>query len=408
MFILTLNAGSSSLRFKLFEEKSHKKSATQLTLLFSGHIDAIGQSHCEFRNYSVPQKETRTRIACKTHKEAITSALKILAEDQSTPDPKEIRKVAHRVVHGGEKFHKPTKLTTLTLRKLKKLSSLAPLHNPANLLCIKAAKKQMPKASHTAIFDTGFHATLPEKAYLYGLPYELYKKHQIRRYGFHGTSHKFVAHKTQKLLRKKNTNIITCHIGNGVSLCAVKNGISVDTTMGFTPLEGPLMGTRAGSFDPAILFHLLTLPPYKKSFKKDPEATLQKLRHLIEKESGMLGLSEISSDVRKLRAKPKSKGSIRTFETFSHQMSQEIYKLMASLEGIPDAIVFTAGIGENAHYLRSSTLKPLASLGLKLNKKLNVETVTTSGPTLISSKNSSIKVYVIPTNEALQMAREIM
>ena len=381
MSTLVINAGSSSLRFVLFDAK--------LKSLYKGHIDAIGQKHCQFRRYFQDGKEQRKNIKSKDHKEAIQFALKKLQEDGAIQDLKEIKKVAHRVVHGGESFIKPTKLNTLSLRKLKKLSPLAPLHNPANLTAIKASRSALKKAQHYAVFDTAFHATLPEHAYLYGLPYSLYKKQGIRRYGFHGTSHKFVANQASKFLKKKSAKIITCHMGNGVSLAAIKNGICLDTSMGFTPLEGPMMGTRSGSMDPAIVFHLA---------KK--KQNLEKVHHLLEKESGFKGLSEISSDVRKLWARPKSKGTLRTFATFSYQMAKLIMSYHATLSGQPDAIVFTAGIGEHAHYLRKQICEQIP--GVKINSKANL-----ANATLISTATSKIKVLVIPTNEELQMAREI-
>jgi len=362
MSILVLNAGSSSLRFALFD-----KNLKELT---QGHVDGIGQKNGP----------------CRTHEEAIDFALKAIQKNAAT----EIIQVAHRVVHGGEKYRVPTLLTRGVLRALEKISPLAPLHNPINILAIRAAQKRLPKAKHYAIFDTAFHATLPEEAFLYGLPYSYYSKQNIRRYGFHGISHKYVSIEAARLLKNKRAKIITCHLGNGVSLAAVKNGISVDTTMGFTPLEGPIMGTRSGSIDPGILFHLL---------KKMPA---EKLHQLLEKESGFKGLSGISSDVRNLWAKPKSAGTLRSFAVFSHQMAKLILGLCASLEARPDAIVFTAGVGENAYYLRAQIADHLKAFGVLLDPAANRKNAL-----VISTAKSSIKVLVIPTNEALQMAREL-
>lgn len=387
MTLLTINAGSSSLRFTLFSES--------LKELYSGHIDAIGQKHCQFRRYLSNGKEEKTKIKSKNHQEAIQYALKKLIEDDAVKSLSEIKKVGHRVVHGGEYFTKPTRLNALSIRKIKKLSPLAPLHNPANLAAIQACRKQLKRAKHYAIFDTAFHASLPQKAYLYGLPFKLYKKQKIRRYGFHGTSHKYVSQQAQKLLKKKNCKLITCHIGNGVSLAAIQNGVCLDTSMGFTPLEGPMMGTRSGSFDPAILFHLMG---------KNPSAQkIEDIHTLIEKESGFKGLSEISSDIRKLWAKPKAKGTQRTFEVFSYQMAKLIGSYFATLQGPPDAIVFTAGIGENAFYLREQICNYFKDFGLKLDTTANKKNATT-----ISKKGSKIKVFVIPTKESLQIAKEML
>lgn len=291
-----------------------------------------------------------------------------------------IDKVGHRIVHGGEKYTKPTKINFLNIRQLEKLNALAPLHNPANISCLKAARKVLPKATHYAVFDTAFHATLPEKAFLYGLPYKLYKKEGIRRYGFHGTSHEYIAGEL-----KKYKKIISCHIGNGVSVTAIENGKSVDTSMGFTPLEGPMMGTRSGTIDPAIIFHLA---------KKRSLAEIEKI---LEHQSGFLGLSEISSDIRDLWAKPKSAGTLRVFDVFSYQMAKIIFGMYAN--GQPAAISFTAGIGENAFYLRSRICK---YLNIELDEKANKANAYE-----ISSKKSKVKVFVIKTNEELQIARKI-
>ena len=357
--ILILNAGSSSLRFALFDAK--------LNEVHKGHVDQIGLKGAEF----------------KGHESAIAHALKAL-------DLSHIKKVGHRVVHGGEHFKKATRLTAKVLKTIEKLSPLAPLHNPANLMGIRASQTLLPKAKHYAIFDTAFHASLPEQAYLYGLPYSLYKKEGIRRYGFHGSSHKYVSQQAAKLLGKKKHRIISCHLGNGVSIAAIKDGVCLDTSMGFTPLEGPMMGTRSGSLDPAIVFHLAQ------------KHKLKEVQHLLEKESGFKGVSEISSDVRDLWAKPKAKGTQRAFKLFSYQMAKLILGSIAALDGTPDAIVFTAGIGEHAHYLRQSICDYLKPLGLKLKASANLKNELS-----ISAANSSIKVYVIPTREELQMASEI-
>jgi len=380
--ILTINAGSSSLRFSLFDEK--------LNRLYRGHVDAIGKPHCKYRRYFEDDSEKRVAIRAINHKAAITFALKQLQTDGVIEDFKTIKRVGHRVVHGGEKYSKPTKLTLNSIKQIQKLSSLAPLHNPANLEGIKATKKILPRAKHYAIFDTAFHSSLPEKAFLYGLPHSLYTKEGIRRYGFHGTSHKYVASEAEKLLKRKKLKLITCHMGNGVSLAAIKDGVCLDTSMGFTPLEGPIMGTRAGSFDPAIIFHLAR------------KKTLKQIEKLVQKESGFLGLSGKSSDVRDLRTHIDSPETQRVFGVFSYQMAKLILGYSAALGGAPDAIIFTAGIGEHAEYLRKAICEQLKVLGVKLSKSKNH-----NHDTIISSPSSKLKVLVIPSNEELQMAREI-
>lgn len=382
MAILILNAGSSSLRFALFDGK--------LKQLYKGHIDAICQKHCHFRRYLDDGTEEKNSVKAKNHQEALDYGLKRLQLDGAIQNFKEITKVGHRVVHGGESFKKATKLTPRVIAEIKKLSELAPLHNPANISAIEACKKLLPKAKHTALFDTAFHQTLPPKAFLYGLPYSLYQKKKIRRYGFHGTSHQYVGQEAIKILDNKHASLITCHIGNGVSLCAIKDGISLDTSMGFTPLEGPLMGTRSGTIDPAIIFHLLE--------KKSPDEVHQLLEH----ESGFKGLSELGSDVRTLWANKRSPGTRRTFDVFSYQMAKIIYSYFAALGGPPDALVFTAGIGENAFYLREQICAYFKSFGLKLDPKANKKNAVQ-----ISHRNSFLPVFVIPTNEELQMAKQL-
>ncbi len=383
MAILVINAGSSSLRFALFDGKFKR--------LYKGHIDAIGQKTCAFRRYLEDGHEEKNTVHAKNHQEAMDYGLKRLMLDGAVKNLKEINKVGHRVVHGGEKFHKVAKLTPKNIAEIKKLSSLAPLHNPANLSAIEACKKLLPKAKHSAVFDTAFHQTLPQKAFLYGLPFSLYKKKQIRRYGFHGTSHQYVAQQAAEFLGNKNASLITCHIGNGVSICAIKDGRSLDTSMGFTPLEGPMMGTRSGTIDPAIVFHLLQ--------KNSPETVHQ----LLEKESGFKGLSELGSDVRTLWANKRSPGTKRTFEVFSYQMAKIIYSYFAALGGPPDAIVFTAGIGENAFYLREQICSYFKSFGLKLDPRANKKNAVQ-----ISHRNSFMNVLVIPTNEELQIAKQVL
>lgn len=372
MKLLVLNVGSSSLRFQLFQTKGWK-------VLFKGHIET------------------------KNHTEALKLAIHQLKSKGVLAHPNELLAIGHRVVHGGEKYQKPTLITPAILRDLEKLSDLAPLHNPPNLAGIRACQKLLPNIPNIAVFDTAFHSTLPEHAYLYGLPYKLYKKHGIRKYGFHGTSHAYVSEAAIAWLKKHRLprqNLITCHIGNGVSVTAVKNGKSIDTSMGFTPLEGAVMGTRAGSFDPAILLHLMVHE------KKSPAA----LDRLINHESGLLGLSEVSSDVRPLWAiaqNPKHrdhKKVQRAFKIFAYRLAMLIAGYTAALGGL-DALVFTAGIGENAWYLRRDICAQLAHLGIALDLPKNRTTVEgKEGP--INKKNSKAAVLVMATHEELRIAME--
>lgn len=381
MSILIFNAGSSSLRFSVFNTKLQK--------IYKGHIDAIGQKHCSFRHY-LNEGEEQMPIKAKSHKAAIHYVLNALTQHGIIKDLSAIKKVGHRVVHGGEYFSKPLRVSRKNLKELNALSSLAPLHNPANIEVIKVCLKALPHAAHIAVFDTSFHKTLPAKAFLYGLPYSLYEEEHLRRYGFHGTSHKYVSEQAQRILKKPQAKLLSCHIGNGVSIAAIRAGVCLDTSMGYTPLEGPLMGTRSGTVDPGLVLELVK----KRGLKKTEE--------LLQKESGFKGLSGLGSDVRTLWAQPKSTGTLRTFEVFSYQMAKLLCSYFAPLGGFPDALVFTAGIGENAYYLRKQILDYLKPFGFVLDEKANKKNAL-----LISAKNSKIKALVIPTEEELQIAKEL-
>lgn len=381
MNILVLNAGSSSLRFCIFNSKLEK--------IYKGHVDGIGQKTCSYRHY-LESGEEQMKLHARNHKAAIRFILKTIKKEGIVSDLSSIKKVGHRVVHGGEQFVKPLKINAQNFKQLAALSSLAPLHNPANLEALKACMKALPHANHTAIFDTAFHSTLPQKAYLYGLPYSLYEEEHLRRYGFHGTSHKYVSEVAGSLLKKPRAKILSCHIGNGVSIAAIENGKSIDTSMGYTPLEGPVMGTRSGTVDPGLVLELVK----KRGLKKTTQ--------LLQKESGFQGLSGLGSDIRTLWAQPKSKGTLRTFDVFSYQMAKLLCSYFATLRGIPDAITFTAGIGENAYYLREQILAYLKPFGVALDSKANK-----ANRTKISSAKSKVKVFVIQTEEELQIAREL-
>lgn len=385
MKILVINAGSSSIKSKLFEKKK------DFLPLAKFHIDGIGLASCKLI-FKSENKNIGLKQKVKNHEEGVKILLKTLIDTGVIESLKEIQAIGHRVVHGGEKYSEPTKIDARVIKTIEKLSSLAPLHNPANLEAIKACKKLLPRVPQVAIFDTAFHQTMPEKAYLYGLPRELYEKHDIRRYGFHGTSHKYVTETAIKLLKKKNLKIISCHIGNGSSITASINGKSIDTSMGFTPLEGIMMGTRSGSIDPAIPLHL------QKELKMKPD----QVDHTLNHESGLKGFSEISSDMRNIYAKYKEKDprAILTIETLSYQIAKYLGAYTAAMDGL-DALIFTGGLGEKAFYVREQACSYLSHLGLKLNSKKNENCEE-----LISDGKSKIKVLVIPTNENLQIAKE--
>jgi len=386
MKILVLNSGSSSLKYKLFDMDSEKP-------LIAGHVDGIGLDRCVVK-VTVERETDEQKTRVKDHVDAVMIALKSLKQKNILKDFNEINAIGHRVVHGGEHYSEPTKIDKKVIDTIKDLFELAPLHNPPNLAGILACRKMLPKIPQVAVFDTAFHQSLPEEAYLYGLPYELYRKKKIRKYGFHGTSHKYVAHRAMQILGKKNSKIITCHLGNGASIAAVLNGKSIDTTMGFTPLEGLIMGTRTGSMDPAIPLFLINNKIFKAA----------ELENFFNKKSGLIGISELTSDVRDLR-KASLKGNKKAklaLNMFAYRIAFYIGGYTALLGGL-DALVFTAGIGEGAWFIRRDVCQYLEGLGIKINKKLNKK-----NELIISKPTSKTKVYVIRTNEELQIARETL
>lgn len=329
--ILVFNAGSSSLRFKLFEKKGGS-----LVSLHEGHFD----------NHGKPIKD---------FEEAVKKAVQDLKNHGAISTITDVAKIGHRVVHGGETYTKPVIITPAVLKKIRALGKLAPLHNPPNLACILAAQKLFKHAKHVAVFDTAFHQTMPEKAYLYALPYSLYKKQGVRRYGFHGTSHEYVFQEARKKLgAKKTRRTVTCHLGNGCSMAAILNGRVVDTSMGFTPLEGLPMGTRSGDVDPAIIFYLM-----EEGMSGLPSGMhARQVEQMLQKKSGLLGLSEFSGDVRDLWAAFNGKNGAakkiaakRTCDFFAYRIAKYIGAYTVALGGL-DCIVFTGGTGENAWYLR--------------------------------------------------------
>lgn len=384
MKILVLNSGSSSLRYKFFDMNTEKA-------LLSGHVDGIGLPRCIVR-IKVNDKEKERKVLVKDHVDAVILALKSLKENNVIKDFFEINAIGHRVVHGGEHYSQPTLINDEVIRTIKELFDIAPLHNPPNLAGILACKKMLSKTPQIAVFDTAFHQSLSPEAYLYGLPYELYEKYKIRKYGFHGTSHEYVSDQAIKLLGKNDSKIITCHLGNGVSFAAVKDGKSIDTTMGFTPLDGLIMGTRTGSIDPAIPIYLI----------KNKGMKANEVDDMLNKKSGLLGISGLTRDMRDLH-KASLKGNKRAklaLQLFARRAAFYIGGYIALLRGL-DALVFTAGIGERAWFMRRDICKYLEPLGIELNDKLNK-----TNEIIISKPGARIKIYVIPTNEELQIARE--
>ncbi|MGA1861302.1 acetate kinase [Deferribacter thermophilus] len=387
MKILALNCGSSSVKYQLYDWDNDK-------LLAKGVVERVGIGD-SFIVHEVPGRDTlREEYECHDHNTAINLVVHTLTSKEKgvVSDIKEISAVGHRVVHGGEKFKRSTLIDDEVIKAIEEVQHLAPLHNPPNLAGIRAAQKVLPDVPHVAIFDTAFHQTMPRHAYLYAVPYEWYEKYGVRRYGFHGTSHLYVSKRAAVLLGKdpKECNIITMHVGNGVSHTAIKNGVSVDTSMGLTPLEGAVMGTRCGDLDPAIpLFmqQILDIGP-------------KEMDTILNKKSGILGLTGKYTDRRDV-LEGAEQGDERckiALEVEAYRLKKYIGAYMAVL-GRVDAIVFTAGVGENAGIIRQMALEGLEELGIKIDKEKNLKTRSKDGETEISTPDSKVKVFVIPTNE---------
>ena len=392
MKVLVINCGSSSLKYQLIDMANEKT-------LASGLVERIG---IEGSNLAQKVEGTQKYIVetpIKDHNEAIKLVLDALINGDNgiIKSVNEIDAVGHRIVHGGEKYTKSVIITDEVVRDIEEYSKFAPLHNPAHIMGIKACQALM-NVPMVAVFDTAFHQTMPEKAFLYGLPYELYKKNGIRKYGAHGTSHKYVSQKVAEVMGKdiKDLKIITCHLGNGGSLAAIKNGECIDTSMGFTPLDGVVMGTRSGSIDPAVVLYMAT----------DLGYSVDEINSILNKKSGVLGLSGISSDFRDLQD-GLEKGNERAtlaLEVFRYSVKKQIGAYIAAMNGV-DVIVFTAGLGENSVPNRKAILNGLEYLGIELDEERN----DTYGVTKKISKDSSkVDVYVVPTNEELVIARDTL
>ncbi len=386
--ILSVNAGSSSFKFQLLEMPSE-------AVIAKGIVERIGFEDAIFSIKFEDQKVEKV-LPIENHEVAVNLLLEALLELKIVSNYEEIAGVGHRVVHGGEKFDKSVVVTDEVLAAIESLSDLAPLHNPANITGIKAFAKALPHAVSVAVFDTAFHQTMPKSSYLYPTPYEWYTKHGVRKYGFHGTSHLYVSGRAAELLEKpiEDTKIITVHVGNGGSLCAVLGGKSIDTSMGFTPLAGMMMGTRSGDVDPAVIPFMM----------EKENMTIDQAIDALNKKSGLLGVSLISSDMRDVEAaylanEPQAQ---ITFDLFVKRICDYIGSYFMTLGGV-DAIVFTAGIGENDTNVRQAVVKRLKAYGVTLDAEANN---SRGKETVISTPDSSFKVFVIPTNEELVIARD--
>lgn len=392
MNILVINCGSSSLKFQLIDSETEK-------CIAKGLCERIGIEGSRITYTPDGGEKEQTVTPMPDHTEAIRLVLEALTNEKTgvVKSLDEIGAVGHRIVHGGEKFAASTIITDDVMKAIEECNDLAPLHNPANLIGINACKKLMPATPMVAVFDTAFHQTMPEEAYMYGLPYEYYEKYKIRRYGFHGTSHSYVSKKAAEVLGKKyeDLKIIVCHLGNGASVSAVKNGKCVDTSMGLTPLEGLIMGTRSGDIDPAIMEFIA----HKEGKNIDEIMTV------LNKKSGVYGLSNnLSSDFRDLEDgyNRGDEHCIRTMNTYCYRVAKYIGSYVAAMNGV-DAICFTAGIGENAPLVRSLVCEHLGFLGVSIDEDANHKR---GEEIAISTPDSKTTVMVIPTNEELAIARE--
>lgn len=390
MNVLVINCGSSSLKFQLINSESE-------AVLAKGLCERIGIDGRLTYQPAGGEKNVSEK-AMPTHTEAIQFVIDALTDADTgvVKSLDEIGAVGHRVVHGGEKFAKSVVVTPEVKAAIAECNDLAPLHNPANLIGIEACESLMPGTPQVVVFDTAFHQTMPEKAYMYGLPYEYYEKYKVRRYGFHGTSHSFVSKRVAEIVGKpyNATKTIVCHLGNGASVSAVLNGESVDTSMGLTPLEGLVMGTRSGDIDPAIM----------EFIAKKENLDIAGIMNVLNKKSGVEGVSGVSSDFRDLEeaAKAGNKRAELAIDVFAYRVAKYVGAYTAAMNGV-DNIVFTAGIGENAGLVRTKVCSYLGYLGITIDEEANGKR---GEEIVISTPDSKVKVLVVPTNEELAIARE--
>ena len=392
MNILVINCGSSSLKYQLINSETEG-------VLAKGLCERIGIDGMLTYQPEGGEKE-KSEIAMPTHTEAINAVLAALTNEKSgvIKSLSEVGAVGHRVVHGGEKFTSSCVINDESMKAIEECNDLAPLHNPANLIGIRACQELMPGVPMVAVFDTAFHQTMPGVAYTYGIPYEYYEKYKVRRYGFHGTSHSYVSKRTAEIVGKPydQMKIIVCHLGNGASISAVNCGKSVDTSMGLTPLEGLVMGTRSGDLDPAIIDFV----------GKKEGLSLDEMNEVLNKKSGMLGISGVSSDGRDLEAAAESgnKRAQLALDVFDYRVIKYIGAYAAAMNGV-DAIAFTAGIGENNIKMRKDVCSSLTYLGVKLDEEKNN---VRGEERIISAYDSKVQVLLVPTNEELAIARETL
>ena len=390
MKVLVLNCGSSSVKYQLIDMNNHR-------WLAKGSVSRIGMSGAVVQQQRADGDEVTLSGEILDHIMAIEYVVTMLMSPNHgvIKDKSEIDAIGHRVVHGGENFTDSCLITPPIMQELRKLIELAPLHNPHNLRGVQAAQSILSGVPNVAVFDTAFHHQMPDYAFIYGLPYQLYRKYKIRRYGFHGMSHSYVSRRLAELVERglREMNVITCHLGNGASLAAIKQGVSVDTSMGFSPLEGLVMGTRSGDLDPAVILHIMGRE----------ELSLHEANTLLNKHSGMMGISGISADMREIIEEMEhgAYSAKLAFHVYCYRIKKYIGAYAAAMGGL-DAIAFTGGVGENAVLVREEVTNGLEFLGIKLDKRRN--NAATGKESLVNAKDSQVAVAVVPTNEELVIA----
>ena len=391
MKFLCINAGSSSLKFQLFDMPEEK-------VIISGYIEKIGLED-SFWTTKINGEKIKGAKYLKNHNEAVEVLLDELIKHKAVNSLDEIKGVGHRVLHGGEKYSDSVLITDEVIQDIKDLTKLGPLHHPGNLAGIEALKKVLPKVPMVAVYDTAFHQTMPKKNFMYPVPYEWYLNYGVRKYGFHGTSHKYITIKMKEELKKDDVNLIICHIGSGASISAIKEGKCFDTTMGITPLDGLMMGTRSGSIDPSILEYVC----------KEADMSISDVTNDLNKKSGFLGISGFSDcrDVEEAAAKDDER-AVLALDMYNDRIAKYIADYYIELEGKVDAIVFTAGVGENGNAVRESVISRLKPLGIELDKKVNDEVAGFKDihEGVISTKKSKVPVWVLPTNEELMIIKD--
>ena len=386
--ILVINAGSSSIKYQLIDMETEDLKA-------KGLVERIGIDGSAITHTTIGKEKIKTVKPMADHGEAMLEVIKALTDEETgaVKSMDEIQAIGHRVLHGGEKFTQPSLVNEEVLEGIREYIELGPLHNPANIKGIETCMELIPGKPNVAVFDTAFHQTMPEHAYLYGIPYEAYKDHKIRKYGFHGTSHRFVAMQVEKILGRKDLRIVTCHLGNGSSLAAVKDGKCIDTTMGLTPLEGLMMGTRSGDIDPAAIPYLM----HKYNMTAEETVTY------LNKKCGVLGVSGVSSDFRDLEAAAEegNEKAQLALDMFCYRIKKYIGAYAAAMGGL-DVIAFAGGIGENDNIVRKAVLTDMEFLGVDFNEAAN----NVRGDADLTGPNSKVKILVVSTNEELMIARE--